>query len=107
MFDVIVVGARCAGASLAMLLARGGHRVAVVDRASFPSDTMSTHFLRQRAAFRLRAGDCSIGCTPAAEHRSSRSPSTSARCTPLRVRTRRTTGATACAAFRVVVTLAG
>jgi flavin-dependent dehydrogenase len=54
MFDVIVVGARCAGASLAMLLARGGHRVAVVDRASFPSDTMSTHFLWPRAAFRLR-----------------------------------------------------
>jgi flavin-dependent dehydrogenase len=55
MYDVIVVGARCAGASLAMLLARAGHRVALVDRTSFPSDTMSTHFLWQRGAARLHA----------------------------------------------------
>lgn len=55
MYDVIVVGARCAGASLALLLARAGHRVALVDRASFPSDTMSTHFLWQRGAARLQA----------------------------------------------------
>jgi 2-polyprenyl-6-methoxyphenol hydroxylase-like FAD-dependent oxidoreductase len=54
-YDVVVVGARCAGAPLAMLLARAGHRVALVDRASFPSDTMSTHFLWQRAAARLQA----------------------------------------------------
>lgn len=52
-YDVIVVGARCAGASLAMLVARAGHRVALIDRASFPSDTMSTHFLWQRGAARL------------------------------------------------------
>lgn len=38
-----------------MLLARAGHRVALVDRASFPSDTMSTHFLWQRGAARLQA----------------------------------------------------
>ncbi|MHB1968757.1 MAG: NAD(P)/FAD-dependent oxidoreductase [Acidimicrobiales bacterium] len=55
MYDVIVVGARCAGASQALLLARAGHRVALVDRASFPSDTMSTHFLWQRGAARLQA----------------------------------------------------
>ncbi len=42
MYDVIVVGARCAGASTAMLLARKGYRVLLVDRASFPSDTVST-----------------------------------------------------------------
>ncbi len=53
MYDVVVVGARCAGASTAMLLARAGHRVAMVDRATFPSDTMSTHFLWQRGAARL------------------------------------------------------
>jgi flavin-dependent dehydrogenase len=41
-FDVIVVGARCAGSPTAMLLARHGHRVLVVDRATFPSDTLST-----------------------------------------------------------------
>ncbi|HYO56986.1 NAD(P)/FAD-dependent oxidoreductase [Archangium sp.] len=45
MFDAIVVGARCAGASTAMLLARKGHRVLVVDRSTFPSDVISTHFL--------------------------------------------------------------
>ena len=42
-YDVIVVGARCAGSPTAMLLARSGHRVLVVDRATFPSDTLSTH----------------------------------------------------------------
>jgi len=40
---VIVVGARCAGSPLAMLLARAGMRVCLVDRADFPSDTPSTH----------------------------------------------------------------
>jgi flavin-dependent dehydrogenase len=47
MYDVIVVGARCAGSPLAMLLAQRGHRVLVVDRASFPSDTVSTHYMHQ------------------------------------------------------------
>ena len=41
--DVIVVGARCAGSPTAMLLARKGYRVLLVDKATFPSDTMSTH----------------------------------------------------------------
>jgi len=44
-YDAIVVGARCAGAPTAMLLARKGYRVLVVDRASFPSDTLSTHMI--------------------------------------------------------------
>jgi 2-polyprenyl-6-methoxyphenol hydroxylase-like FAD-dependent oxidoreductase len=44
-YDVIVVGARCAGSPTAMLLARGGYRVLVVDRATFPSDTISTHLV--------------------------------------------------------------
>jgi 2-polyprenyl-6-methoxyphenol hydroxylase-like FAD-dependent oxidoreductase len=44
-YDAIVVGARCAGAPTAMLLARKGYRVLVVDRASFPSDTLSTHVI--------------------------------------------------------------
>src|SRR4051812_11666779 len=44
-FDVIVIGARCAGSPTAMLLARAGHRVLLVDKATFPSDTMSTHFV--------------------------------------------------------------
>ncbi|TDC44114.1 NAD(P)/FAD-dependent oxidoreductase [Micromonospora sp. KC213] len=45
MYDAIVIGARCSGASTAMLLARRGYRVLVVDRSSFPSDVISTHFL--------------------------------------------------------------
>jgi flavin-dependent dehydrogenase len=44
-FDAIVVGARCAGSPTAMLLARAGYRVLAVDRASFPSDTVSTHIV--------------------------------------------------------------
>ena len=44
-YDAIVVGARCAGAPTAMLLAQKGYRVLVVDRASFPSDTVSTHVI--------------------------------------------------------------
>ena len=41
-YDAIVVGARCAGAPTAMLLAQRGHRVLLVDRSRFPSDTLST-----------------------------------------------------------------
>jgi len=44
-FDVIVVGARCAGSPTAMLLARKGYRVLLVDRATFPSDTVSAHLV--------------------------------------------------------------
>lgn len=44
-YDAIVVGARCAGAPTAMLLAQRGHRVLLVDRATFPSDTLSTHVI--------------------------------------------------------------
>src|SRR6478672_9330265 len=46
MYDAIIVGARCAGSSTAMLLARKGYRVLLVDRATFPSDTLSSHQLQ-------------------------------------------------------------
>src|SRR5689334_22569483 len=46
-FDVLVVGGRVAGASTALLLARAGVRVAVIDRAAYGSDALSTHgFMR-------------------------------------------------------------
>jgi 2-polyprenyl-6-methoxyphenol hydroxylase-like FAD-dependent oxidoreductase len=48
-FDVIVVGTRCAGSPTAMLLARKGYRVLAVERASLPSDTVSTHLLHPLA----------------------------------------------------------
>ncbi len=54
MYDVIVVGARCAGATTAMLLARKGYRVLLVDKATFPSDTMSSHFLLARGVAYLK-----------------------------------------------------
>jgi flavin-dependent dehydrogenase len=50
MYDAIVVGARCAGSPTAMLLARKGYRVLLVDHARFPSDTISTHIVWQSGA---------------------------------------------------------
>jgi flavin-dependent dehydrogenase len=47
--DVIVVGARCAGSPLAAMLARAGLRAAVLEQASFPRDTLSTHCLQAGA----------------------------------------------------------
>lgn len=68
-YDAIVVGARCAGASLAMLLARRGRRVLALDRARFPSDTVSTHFLWPRstaslARWGLLDALAATGCPP-------------------------------------------
>ena len=54
MFDVIVVGARCAGSPLAMLLSRKGYRVLLVDKARFPSDTVSTHVIWQAGLARAQ-----------------------------------------------------
>jgi len=67
MYDAIVVGARCAGSPLSMLLTRRGYRVLLVDRATFPSDTISTQFIwptgvaclnRWELLDRLRATNC-------------------------------------------------
>lgn len=49
-FDAVIVGGRCAGSPLAILLARAGLRVCVVDRARFPSDTPSTHAIQPTGA---------------------------------------------------------
>ena len=53
-YDAIVVGARCAGAATAMLLARMGYDVLLADRASFPSDTVSTHVIHPPGLTALR-----------------------------------------------------
>jgi 2-polyprenyl-6-methoxyphenol hydroxylase-like FAD-dependent oxidoreductase len=53
-YDVVVVGARCAGAATAMLLARDGVRVALVDRAPAGSDTLSTHALMRAGVIQLQ-----------------------------------------------------
>jgi len=45
-FDVLIVGARCAGSPLATFLNRAGLSVCVVDQAGFPSDTLSTHMFQ-------------------------------------------------------------
>lgn len=52
-YDAIIVGARCAGAATAMLLARGGKKVLVLERTKQGSDTMSTHALMRGAVIQL------------------------------------------------------
>ena len=74
MYDVIVVGARVAGASTALLLARRGLKVLAVDRAEFPSDTLSTHQVQVPGVARLRRwgmldGVVAAGPPPAASVR--------------------------------------
>jgi 2-polyprenyl-6-methoxyphenol hydroxylase-like FAD-dependent oxidoreductase len=53
-WDVIIVGARVAGASAALLLARAGLRVLCIDRARYGSDTLSTHALMRAGTLQLR-----------------------------------------------------
>jgi flavin-dependent dehydrogenase len=52
--DVIIVGARCAGSATAMLLARRGLRVLMLDRARYGSDTVSTHALMRGGVLQLQ-----------------------------------------------------
>ena len=54
MYDAIVVGARCAGAPTAMLLARKGYDVLLVDRATFPSTIPHGHFIHRHGPQRLQ-----------------------------------------------------
>ena len=53
MYDAIVIGARCAGASTAMLMARKGLKVLLVDRATFPKDIPHGHFIHRHGPLRL------------------------------------------------------
>lgn len=73
-YDVIVVGARAAGSPTAMLLARKGYRVLVVDRATFPSDTLSTHLVHHPGMAALNRWGLSerlvaTGCPPIGTYR--------------------------------------
>ncbi|MBL3670662.1 FAD-dependent monooxygenase [Streptomyces sp. M2CJ-2] len=69
MYDAIVVGARCAGASTALLLARAGYRVLLADKEAHGSDTLSTHLIHQPgvaalARWRLLDQVRASGCPP-------------------------------------------
>lgn len=69
LYDAIVVGARCAGSPTAMLLARKGYRVLLVDKATFPSDTLSTHIIHPPGVaalerWNLRDSLLDTGCPP-------------------------------------------
>ena len=71
MYDAIIVGARCAGAPTAMLLARKGYRILLVDKATFPSDIISTHIIWPHGAeimdrWGLLDRLASTGCPPVA-----------------------------------------
>lgn len=52
-YDALVIGARCAGAATAMLMARRGMRVLAIDRAAYGADTISTHALMRGAVLQL------------------------------------------------------
>ncbi len=79
MYDAIVVGARVAGAPTAMLLARKGYRVLLLDRDSFPSDIMSTHFITQPGVAQLNRWGllhevAATGCPPISRLRNAFGP---------------------------------
>lgn len=68
-YDVIVVGARCAGAPTAMLFARAGYRVLMLERTRFPRDTLSTLYIHQPGVALLDAWGVldrvtATGCPP-------------------------------------------
>ena len=68
-YDVVVVGARCAGSPTAMLFARAGFQVLLVDRVTFPKDTLSTLYIQQPGVARLHRWGvldrvAATGCPP-------------------------------------------
>jgi flavin-dependent dehydrogenase len=74
MYDAIIVGARCAGSPTALLLARRGYKVLMVDRSRFPSDmSFSNHFVHQSGSACLKRWGllqrlAATGCPPITEN---------------------------------------
>ena len=56
-YDAVIVGARCAGAATAMLLARAGLDVLVVEQGARGTDTLSTHALMRAGVLQLSRWD--------------------------------------------------
>jgi flavin-dependent dehydrogenase len=73
MYDTIIVGARCAGSPTALLLARRGYKVLLMDRSKFPSDmSFSNHFVHQAGSACLQRWGLlqrleATGCPPITE----------------------------------------
>src|SRR5579864_4752514 len=70
MYDAIIVGARCAGSPTALLLARKGYKVLLLDRGTFPSDMpFSNHYVHQTGSARMKRWGlleelAATGCPP-------------------------------------------
>jgi flavin-dependent dehydrogenase len=78
MYDVIVIGARCAGSPAAMLFARQGYRVLLLEKATFPQDTLSSHYIHQSGVALLGRWGLldelrKVGCAPI-DHESYQGP---------------------------------
>jgi flavin-dependent dehydrogenase len=73
MYDAIIVGARCGGSPTGMLLARKGYKVLLVDRTTFPSDSMRNHVIRHHGVVQLHKWGLldrviDSGCPPIIKH---------------------------------------
>jgi flavin-dependent dehydrogenase len=69
MYDVIVIGARCAGSPTAMLFAQQGYRVLLLEKVTFPQDTLSSHYIHMQGVALLNQWGLldkvrDSGCTP-------------------------------------------
>ncbi|MFI1368357.1 NAD(P)/FAD-dependent oxidoreductase [Streptomyces griseochromogenes] len=78
MYDVIVIGARCAGSPTAMLFARQGYRVLLLEKARFPQDTLSSHYIHTEGVALLKRWGLldalrDAGCRPI-DHQSYEAP---------------------------------
>ncbi|MFF4188229.1 NAD(P)/FAD-dependent oxidoreductase [Streptomyces sp. NPDC001691] len=78
MYDIIVIGARCAGSPTAMLFAQQGYRVLLLEKARFPQDTLSSHYIHTQGVALLKKWGLldrirEAGCRPI-DHQSYEAP---------------------------------